>query len=253
MSMKYSGYWHLIWVLLCTFTVLFILPKITAKEVRTVSVTGTARVYVEPDEASISFTISAKDAELLTAKQKNDALLQKLNKILTDFSVEQKNLTLDYTSVNPEYKYHCQTDERIRIGYTVRQNISVKITNISQYEAFITALLNAGIDTINSTEFGNSQLKNYRDEAHSKAIQAATQKAQLFCTEAGKSHKSVRLGSVLEIREGGTGRAAMPRGLSIQNEKYVNLEAAADEISAGLVPFGVITVQAEVEMTFLLE
>lgn len=254
MNSKYMRKFVLTSVFLCICAVFFIFFKTAAPKDRTVSVTGTARVYIEPDEASISFTLYTKDAELLTAKQKNDVLLQKLKKILNDFAIEQKHLTVDYTAVNPEYQYHHQTDERIRTGYAVRQNISVKITNITQYEAFITALLNAGIDMINNTEFGNSQLKKYQNEARSKAIHAATQKAQFFCEEASKAHKPIKLGKVLNMQEMRMDGYTMPRNLRTQNAKYANLEAAdVDESEAGLIPFGVIAVQADVEMTFSLK
>lgn len=221
---------------------------------RTLSVTGTARVYAEPDEVTVSFTLYTKDADLIAAKKKNDESIQKLTKILKDFSIEKEHFALDYSTISPEYDYHRQTGERIRSGYAVRQNISVKLTDITQYEAFITALLYAGIDTVNSTEFGSSRIRQHTDDARTKAVQAAIQKAELYCRAASEYKKNVKLGHIIEIREADTQKAQAVRMMRSQNAKYSALEAAQDGMEAGsMMPIGVISIQAEVEVVFSLD
>ncbi len=220
-----------------------------------ISVTGTARIYVEPDEVSISMTLHSKDAVLMKAKKKNDALLQKFQAILKDFNIEKKNLALNHSTVQPEYRYN-RDDERILTGYTIRQNISVKIKDLTKYEPFVTALLNAGIDRIHETRFSNSQLKKHREEARKKAVAAAIEKARLLCT-AAEVHKQVTLGKILDIHEGNSDYNYRSRVSKLSRANYeskmLSDAAAGDMGGAGLVPIGAIPIEATVDMTFALE
>ncbi len=217
-----------------------------------VSVAGSARLYVEPDEAGIVFTLYSKEKVLNDAKQKNDALLQRLQAILKDFSIEQNNFALHHSTVEPEYRYDRQTDKRIFDGHSIRQTIWVKITDISRYESFVTALLNAGIDRIDHTEFSNSQAAAHREKARTKAVQAAIQKASALCAAAA-GHKPVTLGRVLEIRE-----VNINSGRAVPRSKMTNFERAATGAalgieSEGVAPIGTIPVEAVVEMVFAVE
>ncbi len=221
-----------------------------------ISVTGTARIYVEPDEVSISMTLRSKDAVLIKAKKKNDGLLQKFQSILKDFSIEKKNIALNRSTVQPEYRYS-RDDERILTGYTIRQNISVKIKDLTKYEPFVTALLNAGIDRIHETRFSNSELKKHRADARKKAVEAAIEKARLLCT-AAEVHKPVTLGKILDIHEGNSGSNYRSRVSRLSQANYESRKLAADNAvgdmgGEGLVPIGAIPIEATVDMTFALE
>lgn len=219
----------------------------------TITVLGTARVYAVPDEASLSFTLYTKDKVLLEAKRKNDMTLKKLKHILQTFDINQKNLLLDYTTITPEYHYHRQTDERILNGYSVRQNISIQLKDISRYEDFITALLEAGIDTIRNTGFGNSEIRRYRDEARIKAVEAAFHKAAVLCRAADNNNQSLKVSKVLHITEI-TGEQSQLQNVRNMSKNYAKKEALSDGIAdEERTPLGTIPVDAAVEIVFELQ
>ncbi|QEJ94719.1 DUF541 domain-containing protein [Treponema phagedenis] len=237
------------------FVSLFIFSSCTKPESvpRTISVSGSATVYAEPDEATISFSLYTKEQNLAAAKEKNDALLANAHKVFSTYAIVPKDIRLDHVNIRPDYRYD-RDGVRIFLGYAVEQNISVTLKALKNYEALLTDILKVGVDRINNVSFSVQDSRKYKDEARINAIQTAEEKAELFCSAPKNNGVKLSLGKVLSINE--TASNMYSSGISnvySQRQVLYKTEEGADASAGGITPMGQIPIRAEVFVTFELK
>ena len=159
-----------------------------------VSVQGTATITAIPDVANVSFEISTKEETSQKAKEANDAMLLKLNDVLTKYDIKEKELKMNYININPYYDY--VEGKSTLVGYQARKTITVKIKEIEKYSSFIDDILKIGINSVHSVEFSLDDTKAAKNNARKKALEAAREKAELYAGEVGK-----KIVDVVEISE----------------------------------------------------
>lgn len=224
--------------------------KNTAQE-HCISVVGKATVYVSPDQATISFSVVSQANDLSAAKQRHDTAIQKTNTLFSQYGIEQKDVTAENLTIHPRYSYN--SDMPKFLDYEITQNISVSITNLDNYEPFLTDLVNSGIDRINDVRFSAKDVKKYKDEARRNAVKAAEEKAQLLCEAASSGNYKPSLGKIIRMSEilsysdwNGNGYNAMAQN------RVAYAKTAADVSASGGAPIGKISFDAQIEMVFEL-
>ena len=224
--------------------------KNTAQE-HCISVVGKATVYVSPDQATISFSVVSQANDLSAAKQRHDTAIQKTNTLFNQYGIEQKDVTAENLTIHPRYSYN--SDMPKFLDYEITQNISVSITNLDNYEPFLTDLVNSGIDRINDVRFSAKDVKKYKDEARRNAVKAAEEKAQLLCEAASSGNYKPSLGKIIRMSEilsysdwNGNGYNAMAQN------RVAYAKTAADVSASGGAPIGKISFDAQIEMVFEL-
>ena len=224
--------------------------KNTAQE-HCISVVGKATVYVSPDQATISFSVVSQANDLTAAKQRHDTAMQKTNTLFSQYGIEQKDVTAENLTIHPRYSYN--SDMPKFLYYEITQNISAVITNLDNYEPFLTDLVNSGIDRINDVRFSAKDIKKYKDEARRNAVKAAEEKAQLLCEAASSGNYKPSLGKIIRMSEilsysdwNGNGYNA------IAQNRVAYAKTAADVSASGGAPIGKISFDAQIEMVFEL-
>lgn len=224
--------------------------KNTAQE-HCISVVGKATVYVSPDQATISFSVVSQANDLSAAKQRHDTAMQKTNTFFSQYGIEQKDVTAENLTIHPRYSYN--SDMPKFLYYEITQNISAVITNLDNYEPFLTDLVNSGIDRINDVRFSAKDIKKYKDEARRNAVKAAEEKAQLLCEAASSGNYKPSLGKIIRMSEilsysdwNGNGYNA------IAQNRVAYAKTAADVSASGGAPIGKISFDAQIEMVFEL-
>ena len=224
--------------------------KNTAQE-HCISVVGKATVYVSPDQATISFSVVSQANDLSAAKQRHDTAMQKTNTLFSQYGIEQKDVTAENLTIHPRYSYNSDTPKFLY--YEITQNISAVITNLDNYEPFLTDLVNSGIDRINDVRFSAKDIKKYKDEARRNAVKAAEEKAQLLCEAASSGNYKPSLGKIIRMSEilsysdwNGNGYNA------IAQNRVAYVKTAADVSASGGAPIGKISFDAQIEMVFEL-
>ncbi len=219
--------------------------------IKTITVIGNSLVSTEPDKVIISFAVNEKDKSLTNAKKKNDAIIQKVNTTLEKFNIEKKHVAIQRINVHPRYSY--RNDVPRFMHYEIRQNISVTITKIENYEPFLEELLSLGIERIDNISFSVNDIKKYKNEARTTAVSDARNKAELFCTAASNDGKKIKLGKVLQISEYPQQGFNSYGGDRFNN--YARKELAMDDSEGGsdFSPSGEIQIKAQVEIVFEIE
>ena len=151
---------------------------------RLISVTGTSEVNVAPDQVVLSLGVESRDKDLSVAKIQGDARTKKVLRLARDAGVEPKDIETSNLRMGAEY-----SEEKVPkfLGYAVSQTTTITLKDLSKYESLMTKLLEAGINRVNGINFGVSETRKYREEARSKAIRAAKEKAVAMAADLGQT------------------------------------------------------------------
>lgn len=203
-----------------------------------VSVFGSSMVRVEPDLASILCGVVALHekpieafAEVRAAAQAVRAFLQRAR--LSD--VASSRITL-----KQEFRY-VQGEQR-PMGYLARVGFHVLLRELDRIEEILVGLVEAGASEIGGVDLQTTQLKDLRVEARRRALEAAREKALVYCAAAG-----VGLGPPIHIED------LNPEILLGVRDGHVLHLAPADDVGAARAfdPGG-ISVGAAVQVVFAL-
>lgn len=215
-----------------------------------ITVVGTATVQVLPDQARFSFSVVSHAETLTGAKQLHDTAIQKAHTLFNRYTIESKDITLENLTIRPHYSY--RSDNPQFLYYEVQQNISVVITNLEQYELFLTDLVNSGIDRINDVRFSAKDFKKYKDEARRNAVKAAEEKAKLLCESAASGTHTPTLGKIIRISELPS-YSGWDRYNAAQQNRIAYMKAESADASMEGTPIGKIAFDAQIEMVFELK
>lgn len=213
----------------------------------TITVSGTGKVSVKPDIATITFTAREVAPTVGEAQKKVDDKVKTLLAGLKDLSVADKDISTDYYSVNPKYTYNqiycitvpCPTGKQTLEGYEVAQTVSVKIRALDKAGDALTLVGKANITEVSGPNFSVDALDQVRTTAKSHAVEDARTKASATASALG-----VHLGKIVSYSEDG---GYVPMAYSA---KASGMGMAAEDLS---LPVGETTVNATVSITYEIE
>lgn len=150
---------------------------------RTITVTGYGKVSGSNDIAvtSIGFTNTNADVAVaqLTNKKVMDSVLAELKKM----GIADADLQSNY-SIYPEYDYTADNGRNLK-GYTVTNNVTVKIRDLSKIPAVLELAGKFGANQVGNLNFTIDDPENLRNMARDKALLDAKQKAAALAARLG--------------------------------------------------------------------
>lgn len=239
---------------LLAFAFMLVAPSALAQ----INISGSADVKVTPDQVHIQVGVETRSENFDQARSQHDERMRSALQFLKTMRVPDKDVQTDYISVAPEYDNNWPHTKSV--AYVVRKSIEINLTNIADFEPIMTGLLTNGVTHVQNVEFCTSNLRKYRDEARTKAIEAAREKADALCAALG-----VKRGKPQSINAtdyggfwtyggywggswGGTGfNYAANSQVVVQNPDNAG-DSAGDTVSIGQ-----INVSATVNVSFALE
>jgi uncharacterized protein YggE len=202
-----------------------------------ISVSGAGSINVNPDVAYISLGVSTKGVEPKAALEENNRLIAAVIKVIREKGVAEKDIRTTDFNMYPDYNYDYGKDGGQIRGYTVSNNVSIVVRDISSVGDVLGAAANAGANISGGVQFGLLDNSAAYNEALVLAIRNAVGKAEAIAGALGKS-----IGS--------------PSSVSETANYYTPYLAAAENMSrdaaAGGVPVqtGKLTVTANVQMVY---
>ena len=202
-----------------------------------ITVFGSAIIRVAPDIANIVVAVTRvekkPDAAFARAREGAKAVTEYLQREgIEDFGSSRATLANEFRYVHGESRF---------VGYQGMIEFNVILRELERVDAVLTGILASGADVLKSVTFQTSRLKEVRAEARRRAIQAAREKAELYCEAAG-----VSMGSVLCIED------VNPETLSGRAEGHFHREPTPpdDSAEAGAMEPGAIPVAAAVRVRY---
>jgi uncharacterized protein YggE len=215
-----------------------------------VSTNGSAQIRVVPDLADLCFEVEVRNADLTLARKQQADRAAKVLAAIRAAGVEEADLQSSPVLIAPDFTNREQETEKVKF-YRVSQSVSCTLHEVKKMPDLTAEAVAAGATGVHEATLRTSQLRKYRDEARSKAIRAAREKAVALASELGA--KVGKPYSITEGSEHGSSRYSTAINSNIQVAlASMDREQAGDGSSATFAP-GTISITANINVSFLLE
>ncbi|MFZ0478253.1 MAG: SIMPL domain-containing protein [Terriglobales bacterium] len=206
---------------------------------RLISVTGTSEINVTPDQVVLNLGVESRDKDLGVAKSQSDARVKKILALAHDADVEPKDIETSTLQMGANY-----SEENVPrfLGYEVSQTTTITLRDLSKYESLMIKLLEAGTNRLDGINFGVSETRKLRDQARSRAIRDAKEKAIAMAAELGQT-----VGKPWDISEENGWNSY---GLAANSFAY---DKRAPDANEPTIAPGQVTIKASVKVSFQLE
>jgi uncharacterized protein YggE len=173
---------------------------------RTVSVSATGRVAVEPDIARISTGVVTEAGTAKDAIDRNNAIMSKLVDGLKAAGIQVKDIQTSTLNVNPRYTQPKDGGVATINGYRVTNQVRLTVRDVKRLGEVLDQAIELGANKINHIAFDVSKMETLKDEARRQAMDNARRRGELYAKAAGGE-----LGPVLRISESGFDLQPVPR------------------------------------------
>jgi len=156
-------------------------------QVEGIWVSGTGKVTVTPDIATLQLGIEAQEATVGEAQAKALEAMDKVMVALTENGVVEKDIQTRYFRISQRTRWDEVQQQEVVIGYRVTNQVVAKIRDMEKVSTIIDAVVAAGGDytRINNLNFSVDDPSAYYDEARGKAMADAKDKAGQIASLAG--------------------------------------------------------------------
>ena len=208
----------------------------------TLSVTGSGTVLVESDLAIVTVGVQETSKDVLEAQSTVNEKIAAIKQALLDAGVEESSINTDSINIYANYDYSDNTE--VIVGYTARNSLSVRTTDMDNVGSLIDAAFVAGANTLDNVQFTVQDDTQAREQALTMAVEDARRKADVLASAAG-----LQVASIESISEGGVSVYD-----SMRNYAADTVMAAEESGGAGtLVQAALVSVDAMVSMEFELQ
>lgn len=172
-----------------------------------VTVSGEGHVTAVPDLASLEVAVVTTAADPGAAMSENAARMRTTEAAFRAAGIAERDIATSGFTVTPQYAANDGadgTDRPPRItGYTVRNEVTVKVRDLGRLGAVMTAAVGQGANAVGSLAFTIAEPERLLDQARRNAVDDARHRAALYAEALGMA-----LGPLVALHDGGGG---MPR------------------------------------------
>ncbi len=220
---------------------------------RSVQVSGAAVVNVIPDRALIQLGVQSNGSTPDATQLANVQEMQRVIAAVRAVGVDAKDIATDYYIVYPVYDDYSSL---VIKGYRIDNTVSITLRDVNLADDVILAALRVGANEVQDVQFYTSELRKFRDQARSLAMQAASEKAAALADTAG-----AKTGCLISVSESssyqyyGSWRGGRATAIWAQNT-IQNVASAQGEPFLGEdspITLGQIAIRAEVSASYSLQ
>lgn len=167
---------------------------------------GEGSVTEVPDTATIYVGVTQTSGNVIDAKNKTNTLVNKVITSIKALGVSEKDIKTTNYSINPNYgagdvvpmMYPIRDGGNNITGYTVTQNLEVKVKPTDKVNSVIDAVTKSGANLVGGVTFTFSDelSEKLENQARKEAVANAKKKAQNLANVSG-----IRLGKIVNVIE----------------------------------------------------
>ncbi|MDX2198859.1 MAG: SIMPL domain-containing protein [Phycisphaerae bacterium] len=219
----------------------------TSATVPSISVSGTATVFVVPDRVDVRFGVEVFNAELAAARKDHDDRVRKVLAAVAAAGVATQDVQTTHANVSPEYDSDQYGRVRFdqRRGFRVTKSIGVTLRDATKLDALVNTVMEAGATTIDGVTFDSSEILKHRETARRDAAKAAKQKAESIATMV-----NAKVGRALRLVESSPQTFPMPMAYNMASYDRAAPSDGGDAPST--FALGQLEVKVTVDATFEL-
>jgi uncharacterized protein YggE len=172
--------------------------QVDISKIRTINMTAEGKVSAQPDTASASFSVVTSGKTAAEVQKTNDQKMATVIAYLKTFGIETKDIQTSNYNLYPQYDYSKPTsiEQQTIVGYTLNQNVTVKVRKLDQAGQLVGGLTGKGVNQIDALSYFIDDPDAIKAQAREQAIQKAKAKAQDLANSLG-----VKLGKVVNFSE----------------------------------------------------
>jgi uncharacterized protein len=175
--------------------------NITPQEI---TVSGEGKASVTPDIAVTTLGVTTEGKTSEETVSQNDKKMNEIIKEIGALGIDKKDIKTTNYNLYPKYTYTDNNGSYID-GYTLSQEITLKIRNFEKVGDVIQKATSLGANTISQLQFTVDNPDAAKNEAMTQAIEKAKAKATAMATSSG-----LKLGSLVNVYEGGSSGSPVP-------------------------------------------
>lgn len=203
---------------------------------RTITVTASGSVTVEPDQARITSGVTSDGSTAREALSKNTEAMQRVIAETKASGVDAKDIQTASFRVEPRYTRPVEGQAAKIDGYSVTNEVQVLVRDLDKLGEILDRLVTAGANQTAGLNFEVRKAETLLDEARKEAVANARRRAELYAAAA-----AAEVGEVLTITEG----EAMPPPRPVF--------ARAMKAAPAPIERGTETLEASVTITWALQ
>lgn len=210
-------------------------------QTNTIAVTGTGSVTMPPDEAIVYLGVQTQSVDAISAQEENAAKMERIIEALFGAGISKDDMESANYNMYPMRDYSSGTPSIT--GYTVSNQLKVKVRDVDNVGDVIDAAVKAGVNEVQSVSFtlSDKSQQDARKEALENAVTAARSDADSIADALG-----VRIALPLQAGTEGGRFTAVPSTMMVMEEAVV---------SGSRTPIqpGDVSVSATVSVMYLFE
>jgi len=162
-----------------------------------VSFSASAKVFAKPDIAQISLAVKTdRQKDAATAVKNNTDKMNAVIVKVKEAGVDEKDIQTSAYNLNPEYDYTANVGRGVLAGYSVYQEVTVKIRDLDKVGKVIENATTAGSNQVGGISFTIDDLTNLKNQARAEAVAKAKEQAKSMSKLTG-----IRLGKLVNVWE----------------------------------------------------
>lgn len=209
---------------------------------RFVSVDGHATMTVEPDIATIRMAVSARAAEVDSARREVVEGTRRFLEFAEDQGIDDRKIRSFGLSVQPQYRWNRDEERQEFVGYVVTRQLVVELDELDKLGAVMEGAVSTGVNQVQPPELKRSDERELRR----RALADATRDARANADQIARS-LNARLGAARTVT---SSNVVVPDPRSF---RVAQMAMEADTSGADTYSTGQITIEASVSAQFDLE
>jgi uncharacterized protein len=183
-------------ILIFSFSTLWFVYEYSKSKpvLRTFSISGEGKEVVVPNIAEVRIGVISEGKDLTTLQKENSEKMNRIISFLKEKGIDEKDIQTENYLVSPKYDYS-KPPYKI-VGYTINQDLKVKVRDLSKIGEILSQAVNYGANNVSGPNFTFDDKEVYLEKAREKAIRNAKEKAEKIAKTVG-----FRLGKIISIIE----------------------------------------------------
>lgn len=215
---------------------------IQPKQSHSITLTGEGKVIGVPDVANIQLGYSVEKPAVAAAQKDNtDKMNSLIDKLKKDFKIDAKDIQTANYYISPQYDW--SNGRQILRGYSVSQNLNVKVRQMDKVSSIIEAAGAIGLNQVGNLSFAIDNPEALKQQAREQALAQAKEKAETLANVVG-----VKLGKIISFSESENTNPPVPIYAMDKSVAGLGGGAVAPTVEAGS---NEITIIATVEYEIL--
>jgi uncharacterized protein YggE len=199
------------------------------KQRRTITISASGSVTVEPDQARITSGVTSDAETAREALAKNSEAMAKVIAELKSAGVDPKDIQTASFRVEPRYTQPTKTEAPKIDGYSVTNEVQVLVRDLGKLGDVLDRLVTAGANQMSGLSFEVSKAETLLDDARKEAVANARRRADLYAAAAG-----AEVGEVLVISEGDAAQPPRPVFARAMKAEAVPIASGTETLAANV-------------------